>query len=84
MNQIQDQQIIREVIGYIKIYLTHLYFLGESSPGLAAQLGMGFGISIISILLIVEIIYLYRKYRMARSSRQSDYEMPSTNRRLSD
>jgi len=58
-------------------------FLGESPPGVAAQLGMGLGITIIGVLLIVEIIYLYRKYGWNRPRRQSNYEFTSYHRRLS-
>ena len=37
--------------------------LGESSPGLAARLGMGLGISFLAVLLIGEIVFLYWKFK---------------------
>jgi hypothetical protein len=65
------------------MYITHLLLLGESPPGVAAKLGMGFGISIISILLIGEIIYFYRKYGLTLSTHRTNYELTVHNRRLS-
>ncbi|CAF3965631.1 unnamed protein product, partial [Rotaria sordida] len=59
------------------------YAKGESSPGVAAQLGMGLGITIIGILLIGEIIYFYRKYGLNGSMSHSSYELPHFHNRLS-
>ncbi|CAF0793977.1 unnamed protein product [Adineta steineri] len=55
------------------------YKKGDSPPGLPAKLGMGFGITIIGVLLIVEIIFLYRKFGLNNSSREANYEMPGYN-----
>jgi hypothetical protein len=66
------------------IFLFYFFlFLGESPPGLAAQLGMGFGITIISVLVIGEVIFLYRKYGPTGSTRQRQYELPGYHNRLS-
>ncbi|CAF4110838.1 unnamed protein product [Rotaria sp. Silwood2] len=53
------------------------YRKGESPPGVAAQLGMGFGITIIGILLIGEIIYFYRKYGLNGPMHHSNYAFHS-------
>ena len=53
------------------------WVLGESPPGMAARLGMGLGITIIAVILIVEIIFLYRKYGCSPSSRESAYALSS-------
>ncbi|CAF1257100.1 unnamed protein product [Rotaria sordida] len=59
------------------------YSKGESPPGVAAQLGMGVGITIIGILLIGEIIYFYRKYGLNGSMHHSNYALPPFHRQLS-
>ncbi|CAF3101289.1 unnamed protein product [Rotaria sp. Silwood2] len=59
------------------------YRKGESPPGVAAQLGMGFGITIIGILLIGEIIYFYRKYGLNGPMHHSNYALPPFHSRLS-
>ncbi|CAF3598855.1 unnamed protein product [Rotaria sp. Silwood1] len=61
---------------YYKIYYTFV-FLGESPPGVAAQLGMGISITIIGIILIGEIIFFYRKYGLNGPMRQSNYALPT-------
>ncbi|CAF0958738.1 unnamed protein product [Rotaria magnacalcarata] len=56
--------------------------MGESPPGTAAQLGMGLGISFVGIILIIEIIYLYRRYGCNQSTREADYALPTYNYQL--
>ncbi len=60
-----------------------MFFLGESPPGLAGQLGMGLGITLIGIVVIVLIVYLYRKYGFNNRRRPSDYELTPYQHRLS-
>jgi hypothetical protein len=39
---------------------------------------MGLGISFMAVLLIAEVIFLYRKFGLNPSNRQSQYEMSSS------
>lgn len=49
----------------------------EQPPGRAAQLGMGLGITFFVIIVVVEVLFLYRKYGSSRRARDADYQMPS-------
>ncbi|CAF2044663.1 unnamed protein product [Rotaria magnacalcarata] len=62
--------------------ITVTLIMGESPPGTAAQLGMGLGISFVGIILIIEIIYLYRRYGCNQSTREADYALPTYNYQL--
>jgi len=61
----------------------YLFFLGESPPGLAGQLGMGLGITFMGIIVIVLVVYLYRKYGFNNRRNPSDYELTTYDHRLS-
>lgn len=50
-----------------------LFHIGESSPGLAARLGMGLGISFLGVLLIGEIAFFVWKSRSGKSHRSAAY-----------
>ena len=56
------------------------YRQGESSPGLAARLGMGIGIPLLGLLLIAEIVFLGSKYGLSRSARRHTYDIPMSQR----
>ena len=47
--------------------------LGESSPGLAARLGMGLGISFLGVLLIGEIAFFIWRARSKKRGRSPTY-----------
>jgi hypothetical protein len=56
------------------------YRQGESSPGLAARLGMGIGIPLLGLLLIAEIVFLALKYGLSSSARRRTYDIPMSHR----
>ena len=47
------------------------FFLGEPPPTRSAKIGMGLGITFISILIIIEIVYF--KYCHSGDGRSSSY-----------
>ena len=55
--------------------LKRLLLVGDSPPGTPGRLAMGLSIPLISILLIVEIIYFYRKYGSDDLYRPSNQEL---------